>query len=409
MRKWLSLCVGLATAAILLAPAPGVAQDVEITSKALKINIGGRVQMQARRSSCSAFPVEAPCTEEVRNVNWFIRRARIEFTVKFSDFIEGKFAPEFAPASEELDATNLTDAYGQLNFSDAAKLRFGHFKRPFDGFQLASSTQILTIERDMDIPGVPGIGSLSLDELTERFKLSNRNVGIGLNGTVSNGFFEYWVGVFNGNSGSENEGDTDGKQFMARAQISVEAGSLPLEIAVAGAVTEQPFDRPLTGQLAGKDYSNFELWAQLGGFPSAVIKKVEQNESVSIAEQLVVQGELFFGQNPLLNKAGLPIDLAAGDEFANAWAFQVAGGWTFPIRGNDFFRAIQPIFRATYADANTSENFTSGNVEANWGLTPGVQIFFAQRQKIAFNWDFVVYRGDLRGVDSFKAQYQFYF
>jgi len=404
MKKWSVVCVALASAAFVALPSPGVSQEVEITSKALKINIGGRVQMQGRRSSCSAFPVELPCTEEVRNVNWFIRRARIEFTVKFSDFIEGKFAPEFAPATEALDATNLTDAYGQLNFAKAARLRFGHFKRPFDGFQLTSSTQILTIERDVDVPGVPSIGSLSLDELTERFKLSNRNVGVGLNGKTNNEFFEYWVGVFNGNAGNDNEGDSDGKQFMARVQISVDAGSLPLMVAVAGAVTEQPFDRPVTGQLAGKDYSNFEVWAQLGGFPSNVVKKVEANESVGIGEQLVVQGELFLGQNPLINKAGAPIDLAAGDDFANAWAFQVIGGWAFPIRGSGFFRAIQPIFRATFADPNTAQSTV-----ANWGLTPGVQIFFAQRQKLALNWDFVIYQGDLRGVDSFKAQYQFYF
>ena len=404
MSKWWAACIALATLATLAAASPGVSQDVEITSKAVKINIGGRVQMQARRSSCSAFPVEAPCTEEVRTVNWFIRRARLSVSVVFNDFIEGKFAPEFAPATDSLDAANLTDAYGQLNFAKAAKLRFGHFKRPFDGFQITSSTQILTIERDVDIPGVPGTGAFSLDEFTERFKLSNRNVGIGLNGKTNNDFFEYWVGVFNGNSGSENEGDSDGKQFMARAQISVDAGALPLDVAVAGAVTEQPFDRPITGQLAGKDYSNFEVWAQLGRFPSDLVKKVEANESVGIGEQLVVQGEVFFGQNPLINKAGDPIDLAAGDDFARAWAFQVVGGWAFPIRGSGFIRAIQPIFRATFADPNTNQS----NI-ANWGLTPGVQIFFAQRQKLALNWDIVIYQGDLRGVNSFKGQYQFYF
>ena len=404
MKKWLAVGLGLAIAAILLAPESGLAQDVEITSKAMKINIGGRIQMQARRSSCSAFPVEAPCTEEVETVNWFIRRARIEFTVTINDLIEGKFAPEFAPASDSLDATNLTDAYGQLNFSEAAKLRVGHFKRPFDGFQMTSSTQILTIERDLDVPGVPGLASLSLDELTERFKLSNRNVGIGLNGKVAKGFFEYWVGVFNGNTSSENEGDTDGKQYMGRAQISLDAGSLPLEVAVAGAVTEQPYAEPVTGQLQGKAYTDFEFWTQLGSFPSTVVKRVEDNEPVSLGEQLIVQGELFFGDNPLLNSAGLPIDLAAGEDFANAWAFQVIGGWAFPIRGNAVFRAIQPIFRATYANANTA-----GSFEDNWGLTPGVQIFFAQRQKLALNWDFVVYEGDFRGVNSFKAQYQFYF
>ncbi len=143
---------------------------------------------------------------------------------------------------------------------------------------------------------------------------------------------------------------------------------------------------------------------QLGSFPSDLVKKVEANESVGIGEQLVVQGEVFFGQNPLINKAGDPIDLTAGDDFARAWAFQVVGGWAFPIRGSGFIRAIQPIFRATFADPNTDQS----NI-ANWGLTPGVQIFFAQRQKLALNWDIVIYQGDLRGVNSFKGQYQFYF
>jgi hypothetical protein len=404
MGKLRAGCIALASVAILAAPSPGISQDVEITSKALKINIGGRVQMQGRRSSCSAFSVEAPCNSEVRNVNWFIRRARLSVFVVFNGFIEGKFAPEFAPATDSLDASNLTDAYGQLNFSDAAKLRFGHFKRPFDGFQMTSSTQILTIERDIDVPGVSSTRALSLDELTERFKLSNRNVGIGLNGETANGFFEYWVGVFNGNSSTDNQGATDGKQFMGRAQISVDAAGLPLTIAAAGAVTEEPFDRPVTGQRAGKDYSNFELWTQLGGFPSDVVRKVEAEESVGIDDQLAIQGELFFGQNPLLNRAGDAIDLPAGDDFARAWAFQVIGGWAFPIRGSSIFRAIQAVFRATYADPNTD-----GTDDANWGLTPGIQVFFAERQKLVVNWDFVVFEGDLRSVNSFKAQYQFYF
>ena len=404
MRKWAAVCVSVATMAIMAAPSPGYSQEVEFTSKAMKVNIGGRVQMQARRSTCSEFPVQAPCTSEVRDVNWFIRRARLEVTVTFNDFIVGKFAPEFAPASDSLDATNLTDAYGQLNFSDAAQLRVGHFKRPFDGFQLASSTQILTIERDIDVPGTPGNAVLSYDEFTERFKLSNRNVGIALNGETSNGFFEYWVGAFNGNSSSQNEGDTDGKQLMARAQISLEAGGLPLAIAVAGAVTEEPFEDPVTTQRQGKDYTDFELWSQLGQFPSAMVKKVEAGEAVGLSEQLIVQGGFMFGKNPLEAKDGGSIDLAAGDEFANAWAFQVIGGFALPIRGSGFFRAIQPVFRATYADPNTDLSD-----DANWGITPGVQIFFAERQKLALNWDFVIYQSDLRGVNSFKAQYQFYF
>ncbi len=386
MRRRVVLRTALALVAVPLFALPSMAQDVEISSEAMKIRIGGRVQMQARRSTCSEFPVEPPCDEEVRTVNWFIRRARIEFTVNFNDFIEGKFAPEFAPAAEALDATNLTDAYGQLNFSDAAHLRLGHFKRPFDGFQLASSTQILTIERDIDIPGVPSDVALSLDEFTESFNLSNRNVGVQLNGEITSGEFEYWVGVFNGNSASDNEGETDGKQYMGRVQLGLEVGGLPLALAAAGAVTELPFTRA-SGQLAGVEYGNLELWAELGDYSGGPH----------------VQAELFYGGNPLEAEAGGPPDLAAGDRLATAWATQVIGAWRFPIRGSRVFDGVEPVFRATYADPNTD---LGGAV---WGLTPGVQLFFASRQKIAVNWDFALFTSDLRSVNSFKAQYQFYF
>ncbi len=385
MKRLLAVLAPLAVA-VLLAPEPGLGQ-FEISSKGATLRIGGRVQFQARRSSCSAFPVQLPCMEEVPATAWFIRRARLELTVTISDFIEGRFAPEFAPSTDILDETNLTDAYGRLNFSEAARLQIGHFKRPFDGFQMMSSTQILTIERDIDIPGVPSTAALSLDEFTEQFNLSNRNNGIMLTGAVADGGFEYWAGVFNGNSATSNNSDADAKQLIGRVQYSTKVGALPLAVAAAGALSAEPFVRP-SGERADETYSNFELWVQLGDFDSG----------------LIIQSELFVGQNPLESKAGMPIDLADGDEFANAWATQAIGGYSFPIHGSRFIQAIEAVLRVTYADPNTDQDRNE-----MWGLTPGVQLFFAERQRIAFNWDFAIFNNDLRTVNSFKTQYQFYF
>jgi hypothetical protein len=45
-----------------------------------------------------------------------------------------------------------------------------------------------------------------------------------------------------------------------------------------------------------------------------------------------------------------------------------------------------------------------------WGFTPGLQIFFYRRNKLALNWDFATPTSDtLRSENSLKARLQFYF
>ncbi len=390
MRTWMSrraVTVGALLSAASVGANPAFSQGVEFDSKAAKVTLGGRIQMQARTTSCSDFPVSAPCAGQEPNIDWFLRRARLEIGIQFNDFVEGRFSPDFAPSASEFSEITLQDAYGQLNFSRSTKLRIGQFKRPFDGFQLTSSTQIRTIERDIDIPGVSSSTAVSFDELTETFNLSARNVGIQLSGRTESGRVEYWVGTFNGNSAGDNGADSDGKQLVGRVQFSLEAGNLPLKLAVAGVVTDAPFTST-AGARDGRYYTDLEIYAQLGDFEAGPH----------------LQAGLFLGDSPLQNRSGGSLDLAAGDDFASAWATQVVGSVKVPLLNNRTFTAIEPVLRVTFADPNRN----IGD-DGAWGITPGVQVFFASRQKVAFNWDFLVLQGDRRNVNSFKAQYQFYY
>ena len=67
--------------------------------------------------------------------------------------------------------------------------------------------------------------------------------------------------------------------------------------------------------------------------------------------------------------------------------------------------ALEPLFRVSWADGNTS--LADDEV---WGFTPGIQIFFYERNKLAINWDFAVPTSpSLRSENSLKAQWQFHF
>ncbi len=372
---------------------PAVSQ-VEVSSKATKITISGRFQTQLATSSCSDFSLTASstssaCERDVPAVDLFIRRARLTLELDFNDWISGKLEPDF----EELDGVQVKDAWGRLNFQPGAEhphaqVTVGHFKRPFDGFHLTSSTEILTIERDVDIPGVPGPTALSLDELTTRNNLSDRDIGVMLDGGTPDDRFHYWVGAFNGRGPGENEDLNTEKQLVGRAAYKLQVGGHPLELAAAAAVTDVPFTRS-DGSLDGRYFGAFELWAELGDFDGGPH----------------VQAGAVFGKNALQTEAGGTPDLEAGDPLASMVTWQAIGSYKLDVDGGYFLEAIEPVFRVTMANPNT--DLPDDTV---WGFTPGVQIFFAGRNKLALNWDIAVFGDDsLDTESSFKAQYQFHY
>lgn len=383
MRGFRVVLVGVAVA---LVATPAVAQ-VTVTSRAAEIEIGGRLQVQGRTSSCSGFPIDdeaSACQEDVPGADWFINRARITLEIRYNDWIEGKIEPDFG----DVDDVTLKDAWGGIRLNPYAFLKLGHFKRPFDGFQLTSSTQILTIERDIDVPGVDPLQAASYDELTTGFNLSDRDVGIQLDGALAEGRFRYWVAAFNG-EGPEDNGDRNtAKQFLGRGQLSLDVGALPLDVAASAAFTDVPFTRS-SGELDGKYFTAFELWAELGAFEPGPH----------------VQAGLVIGENPLQDPGGGILDLEADEEFADMLAWQVIGAYRLEVPNSFFVEAVEPLFRVTRADPNRDLE-----EDEAWGFTPGVQVFFDGRNKLALNWDFASFGADgLRSENSFKAQYQFHF
>lgn len=363
----------------------------------------GRLQLEGWSSSCSGFVPGLPendpdsaCDEGAPPFDIFLRRARTSIEAGLFDFLDVKLQLDFSG----FDDVAIKDGYARLNFFPALKVRFGNMKRPFDGFQLTSSTQMIIIERDLDIPGVPSLRALSLDELTTRFRASDRDVGIELSGDVAGGRVSYWVGYFGGQQIQEAldtlpNADSRG-QWIGRVQANLEVGKLPLDVAVAGAVTDRPFVTDDGVTFTGKYFTNLELWLQLGGF----------NEGP------LLQGEYVYGQNPFENRQGDILDFPPTDEFARAQTFQVNTGWRFLTRPKDYqgsiakrpIEAIQPVFRVTWADPNTDLDR-----DDNWGITPGVQIFFYGRNKLALNWDVALFSDDTSSASSFKLMLQGYF
>lgn len=393
-RPTVLVAVGICLAAASLTPA-SAQEELTVTADAMEVDLTGRVQVQAATSSCSSFPFEegSPCAEQAPGLDLFMRRVRLAAVVKIDEFLTAKVEPDFG----DVDEVVLRDAYGQLTFGDRAKVRVGQFKKPFDGFNLVSSSQLLTIERDLDVPGVPGLAAPSLDEFTTRFRLASYDVGAMFFGETGEGRFAYWAGVFNGEPAEANE-DTDGeKQLVGRVAYNTRAGGLPLQLAAAAALTDLPFRGPEDqpgARVSADYYSDFELFAELGGYEPGPH----------------VQAGVVFGDNPTRTPAGGdPLEPPPGGqlpgELATMVSWQAVGAYRLATEDTRWLEAVEPSLRITWAEPNTDLD----DDEA-WGFTPGVNVYFHGRNKLQVGWDFVAYADDgTESVSSFKSQFQVYF
>ncbi len=97
--------------------------------------------------------------------------------------------------------TVLQDAYADLRFTPAVKLRAGKFKSPFGLERLVSALDLLFVDRALPTALVP-----------------NRDVGVMLFGDVAASTVSYAVGVFNGvpDGGSADIDDSPGKDVVGR-------------------------------------------------------------------------------------------------------------------------------------------------------------------------------------------------
>jgi phosphate-selective porin OprO/OprP len=127
---------------------------------------------------------------------FLLRRVRpvLEGTV-FRNF-DFKLMPDFGGGT-----TVLQDAYLDLKFGSAVKIRTGKFKPPVGLERLASATELPFVERALPTNLVP-----------------NRDVGVMVFGDLASARVSYAVGAFNGvvDGGSSDADDGDSKDLAAR-------------------------------------------------------------------------------------------------------------------------------------------------------------------------------------------------
>ncbi|GIW52171.1 MAG: hypothetical protein KatS3mg081_1526 [Gemmatimonadales bacterium] len=339
-----------------LIPVPAAAAQVSLSSQAAQIRLSGRVQTQFNTTSVDGEPAS----------DFLIRRARFSAEVTINDFVSGKVEPEYGEGRVQ-----LRDAYLRLSFGPAFRVTAGQFKRPFDLFELTSSTQILVIERAGDIRGVnacagPG-GVCSFSRLTERLQFADRDIGVMVDGADRSGRLSYFAAITNG--AGQNQRDENGaKSFTARARFVLADG-----VAVAGNLALHDY------VAAGGD-ARAAAWGgdlEIGNFD----------------EGLHVQAGLVAGENWR--------NLTAGDP-STFLAVQGIVTYKSPVSGSRYLEAVEPVGRVSWSDPALG-----GAADGGWLFTPGIVLHFAGRNKLAVNVD--LWRSSAVAEWSLKIQSYLYF
>ncbi len=315
---------------------PGNAQ-VEIRSRALEITLTGRLHTQFNTTSVAGEP----------GSEFLTRRARLTAEVKINDFVTGKIQPDYGEGE-----ITLKDAYIGLDFSPAFQVRIGQFKRPFDLFELTSSTQILVVERAGGIRGVnactgPG-GVCALSRFTEKLQYSDRDIGVMVEGSDPSDRFGYAASVTNG-TGQNRVDENGAKSFTGRLTFS------PLDDVAIGA------------NLALHDY----------------VDPATRNEYATA-----------FGGDVEIGNYSQGLHVQAGVVAGDNWANLLAGGpstfltaqgivtYKVPVSGSPFVSAIEPVGRVSWGDPDTDLSDDEGLL-----FTPGLVVYFAGRNKVGANLD----------------------
>ncbi|MFQ6045002.1 MAG: porin [Gemmatimonadales bacterium] len=316
--------------------APQARAQVEIHSRAAEITLAGRVHTQLASTSVSGE----------RASEFFVRRARLTAELEVNDWVSGKIQPDYGEGK-----IALKDAYFRLTFAPELRATIGQFKRPFDLFELTSSTRILVVERTGGVAGVdacagPG-GVCTLSRFTEKLGYSDRDIGVMFDGRAA-GRVRYMAAVTNG-AGANVADENGARSFSGRVGVS-----LADDITLAGNVGVHDYVNPNVGD---------EYATAFGG-------------DLEIGDY--TQGIHF--------QAGL----VAGDNWRNLAndapttfvTFQGILTYRMPIGGNRYLSAIEPVGRVSWGDPDTDGADDHGIL-----LTPGLVFHITGRNKIGANVD----------------------
>lgn len=326
----------LLSVVVSLATPQAAPSQVQIRSRATDINLTGRVHTQFNTTSATGKP----------ETEFLMRRVRLAAEITISDFVSGKVEPDFGEGK-----LSLRDAWVRLTFSPAFRATIGQTKRPFDLFELTSSTQILVVERAGGIRGVEtcsGVqGLCSFSQFTERLQYADRDIGVFMDGTA--GPAAWAIAVTNG-AGANKSDQNGAKSFTGRVALQAADG-----VTVGANVAVHDYLAPL-----GNDTKYATAWGadlEVGDFEGG----------------LHVQAGAVLGDN-WLNVA--PTEPSS---FRTAQAIVSYRG---AITGSPYLNGFEPVLRLSWGDPNTDRPDDDGVL-----LTPGIQFHFTGRNKLAANVD----------------------
>ncbi len=325
----------------LLSLAPGShlrAQSVEPRTPVKRLTLGGRVHLQYNTSSAEGVPAS----------QFVLRRARLFTDVQVNDWIEGAAQVDFSGGR-----ASARYAFVSLTLDPALRLSFGQFKRAFDLFELTSSSQILVVERDGQIPGegsCPGVGGVcSYSRFSEQLELSSLDIGVLAEGDLPGGHVSYRASVTNGPGGNTAE-ENSAKSVSARLSWHATPS---MTWSVNAAVHDHPDSSGATGYAPAA-----ALDVEVGDFDAGPH----------------LQAGIMTGENWR--------NLDAAGESSTFLAVQGIATYRFPLREGRRIVGVEPLARLSWGDPDTSTGGDGGLL-----VTPGVVLHFEGRNKLAADLD----------------------
>jgi hypothetical protein len=345
--------------ALSLLPSPLVAQtSLETRMDIEGLEFGGRVHVQFNTTSVDGLP----------SSQFLLRRARLYAHAQINDWIDGVAQVDFG-----LGRVAARLAFVRLSFAPELELVAGQFKRPWDVFELTSSSQILVVERTGLIRGsVCGemVGPCSYSRFARSLLYASLDIGAQLQGQLGDRVY-YAVSITNGEG--PNTADVNGtKSFSGRVEVTV---ARDLVVAANAAAHDYPNIVTGTDEYAPAVGADVE-WGNFDRGPH-------------------LQWGIQFGENwrNLTESGDAPL-------FGTS---QLILSYKMPITSAARLEAVEPLARISYGDPGGS---AAG--DAGWLVTPGLQVFFDDRTKMAMNAD--LYRPRDGGLQSsFKVQLYMHF
>jgi len=289
---------------------------VQAPDGATRLKIGGFTQFDGR------FFVADGSDPHVDQFGF--RSIRPDLQGTLFDHYDFRLLPDFAGGR-----LVIQDAYADVRYGDAVKLRFGKFKVPFGLERLQSEANTTFVER-----GLPS-------QITP-----NRDLGVQVFGELAGGIGAYQVGVFNGVAdGQSGDGDvSDDKELAARVFVKPFATGGPLvkELGVGAAATYG--DK--TGTLASPDVASFKTQGQNTFF--AYKAGTTQMDTV-IADgthwRATAQGHYYAGPLGVLAeyvRSKQKVALDGTHQWVSIDAWQAVGQWVV-LGGDASYRSVAPV------------------------------------------------------------------